>query len=278
VAVDAAMTTIRLGAEKVQLVCVEACEEMPAYQWELEEAIEEGVVIHDGWGPWRIKGNGRVTGVDLLECIAVCDEEGVFCPQYNEGVVKSLDADTVIIAVGQCVDRCIVDGDPEITVAATGTIEVNKETLETGVPGVFAGADVVTGPKSVVEAAAAGKVAAESIDRYIQGISQMRTPEAEKYSPFVKMLRPTAFADPSERILKEKSLKQVASKRSADERRKDFKEILGGLSKEQAILEAKRCLKYDLELEEKSTKRMADMGKATFVLTAKDYVRGIETK
>jgi len=278
VAVDAAMTTIRLGAEKVQLVCVEACEEMPAYQWELEEAIEEGVVIHDGWGPWRIKGNGRVTGVDLLECIAVCDEEGVFCPEYNEGVVKSLDADTVIIAVGQCVDRCIVDGDPEITVAATGTIEVNKETLETGVPGVFAGADVVTGPKSVVEAAAAGKVAAESIDRYIQGISQMRTPEAEKYSPFVKMLRPTAFADPSERILKEKSLKQVASKRSADERRKDFKEILGGLSKEQAILEAKRCLKYDLELEEKSTKRMADMGKATFVLTAKDYVRGIETK
>lgn len=270
VAVDAAMTAVRLGAEKVQLVCVESCEEMPAYKWELEEALEEGVVIHDSWGPKRIKGNGRVTGVELAECIAVCDEQGAFCPEYNEDIVKNLDADTVIIAVGQRVDRRIADGEPKITVTGTGTIKVNRETLETGISGVFAGADVVTGPKSVVEAAAAGKIAAESIDRYIQGMTQMRTSEAEKYNPFVKMQRPTAFADPSERILKQNSLRQVAPKRSADERRKDFKEIVEGLSKEQAISEAKRCLKYDLELEEKSAKRMADMGKATFVLSAGD--------
>jgi NADPH-dependent glutamate synthase beta subunit-like oxidoreductase len=270
VAVDSAMTAVRLGAEKVQLVCVEPCEEMPAYQWELEEALEEGVVIHDSWGPKRIRGNGRVTGVELAECTKVCDEQGAFCPEYNEDVVKRLDADTVIIAVGQCVDGCIADCEPEISVTETGTIEVNRETLETGTPGIFAGADVVSGPKSVVEAVAAGKIAAESIDRYIQGAPQMRTPEAEKYSPFVKMQRPTAFTDPSDRILKQNSLRQVPPKRPADGRRKDFKEITGGLSKDQAILEARRCLKYDLDLEEKSAKRMADMGKATFSLTASD--------
>lgn len=270
VAVDAAMTAVRLGAEKVHLACVESCDEMPAHPGELEEAVEEGVVIHDSWGPKRIKGHGRVTGVELAKCIAVCDEQGAFCPEYDEDVVKSLDADTVIIAVGQSMDRSVADGDPEIPVTAKGTIEVNNETLQAGVSGVFGGADVVTGPKSVVEAAAAGKTAAESIDRYIQGRSLIRTPKEEKYSPFVKMQRPTAFADPSERILKENSLRQVAPKRSANERRRDFEEIMGGLSEEQAIQEAKRCLKYDLELEEKSAKRMADMGKATFVLTAEN--------
>ena len=270
VAVDVAMTTVRLGAENVQLACVEPREEMSAYRWELEDAVEEGIVIHDGWGPKRIKGDGRVTGVDLVECTAVCDDQGAFCPEYDESVVKSLETDMVIIAIGQGVDRSVVEGVPGITVAAVGTIEANKETLETEIPGVFAGADVVTGPRSVVKAVAAGKTAAESIDRYIKGMSQLRTPKEEKYSPFVKMQRPTAFTDPSEQVLKENSLRQVAPKRSVGERRKGFKEIVGGLSKEQAIQEAKRCLKYDLELEEKSTRRMADMGKATFVLTAKD--------
>jgi len=268
VAVDAAMTAVRLGAEEVQLACVEWREEMPAYRWEVEDAVEEGVVIHDGWGPNRMKGDGRVTGVDLVKCTTVFDDQGAFCPEYDESVVKSLDADTVIIAVGQGVDRSVVDGETGITVTSEGTIEANKETLEAGVSGVFVGADVVTGPKSVVEAVAAGKVAAESIDRYIQGMSLVRTPKEEKYSPFVKMQRPMAFADPSERILKENSLRQVVPKRSVGERRGDFEEIVGGLSEEQAIQEAKRCLKYDLELEEKSAKRMADMGKATFVLTA----------
>ncbi|MDA3915783.1 MAG: FAD-dependent oxidoreductase [Deltaproteobacteria bacterium] len=270
VAVDVAMTAVRLGAEKVQLVCVESREEMPAYLWELEDAVEEGVVIHDSWGPKQIKGDGRVTGVELVECTSVFDHQGVFCPEYDENVVKSLSADTVIIAIGHGVDRSVIEGVPGITVAAAGTIEANKETLETGIPGVFAGADVVTGPNSVVKAVAAGKAAAESIDRYIKGISLLRTPKQEKYSPFVKMLRPTAFIEPSEQILKENSLRQVAPKRSASERRRNFKEIAGRLSKEQAIQEAKRCLKYDLELEEKSAARMADMGKATFVLTSDD--------
>jgi NADPH-dependent glutamate synthase beta subunit-like oxidoreductase/2,4-dienoyl-CoA reductase-like NADH-dependent reductase (Old Yellow Enzyme family) len=270
VALDAAMTAVRLGAEKVQLVCVESCEEMPADKLELKEALEEGVVIHDSWGPKRIKGKDRVAGVDLVECTAVCDEQGKFCPEYDEDVVKSLDADTVIIAVGQGVDRSIVDGEPGISVTTAGTIEADKETLETGSPGVFAGADVVTGPRSVVKAVAAGKTAAESIDRYIKGMSQTRTPKEEKYSPFVKMQRPTAFIDPAEQILKDNSLRQVPQKRSAGERRKDFKEIVKTLSQEQAIQEARRCLKYDLDLEEKSAARMADMGKATFVLRAED--------
>jgi len=97
--------------------------------------------------------------------------------------------------------------------------------------------------------------------------SLTRPPREEAYSPFIKITRPSAFAEPSERILKENSLRVVTPKLPVAGRRGNFKEIAGGLSKEQAIKETKRCLKYDLELEEKSTERMSHMGKATFVLS-----------
>jgi NADH-quinone oxidoreductase subunit F len=122
---------------------------------------------------------------------------------------------------------------------------------------------VTTGPKSVVDAVAAGKTAAELIDRFLQGRSLIRE---DPYSPFVKMVRPSAFVDPSETVLTENSLRTVPPKLSAAERRDHFREIVGTLSEEQAVQETKRCLKYDLELEDESAKRLAQMGKAAFVL------------
>ncbi|GEM_PF-619998 len=270
VAVDIAMTAIRLGAETVQMACVESRQEMPADHQELEDAIAEGVLIYDGWGPKRITGDGQASGVELVKCTSVFDDQGRFCPTYDESTDKSLDADTVIIAIGQGVDLNVVDSDPDVSVTAARTIEADMETLATGVDGVFAGGDVVTGPKTVVKAMAAGKIAAESINRYLQGMPVKLPSKEEKYLPFIKMQRPTAYVDPSELILKEKSLRQVAPKRSVNERCGDFEEIAGVLSEEQAIQEARRCLKYDLELEEKSAKRMTEMGKATFVLKADD--------
>jgi len=270
VAVDAAMTALRLGAGEVQLACLESRQEMPAYKWEIDDAVEEGVILNDGWGPKRIKGNGKVTGVDLMKCTSVFDEKGKFNPKFDETEEKSLDADTVIIAIGQSPDLAVLEKESGIKVTPAGTMEVNNETLETGLAGVFAGADLVTGPNSVVDAVAAGKTAAESIDRFIQGRSLVRATKEEAYDPFIKITRPSAFADPSERIFEENSMRQVPPKLSVAERGGNFKEIVGGLSEEEAIKEAKRCLKYDLELEEKSAERMTRMGKATFVLTPSD--------
>jgi NADPH-dependent glutamate synthase beta subunit-like oxidoreductase len=267
VAVDAAMTSLRLGAKDVHLACLESRSEMPAYQWEIDDAMEEGVILNECWGPRRIRGNKKVTGVDLIKCTSVIDEKGEFNPTFDGSEAKTVDVDTVVVAIGQTPDLAFLGTESKIKVGKGGTIEVNTETLETSISGVFAGGDVVTGSKSVVDAVAAGKTAAESIDRFLQGSSLRRTPEGESYSPFIKISRPSAFADPSERILRDNSLRQVPRRLSVGERKGTFKEIGGALGEEQAINEAMRCLKYDLELEEKSANRMTRMGKATFVLS-----------
>jgi len=263
VAVAAAMTAIRLGAEDVKIYCPETREEMPAYREEVEDALEEGIKFNFSWYPKYIKGDEKVTGVEFIKCIAVFDEKRNFCPKFDEKFTTSVEADTVIVAIGQKTDCLCLNKEAKLRLTSEGTIEVNPQTLETSIPGVFAGGDVVTGPKNVVDAVAAGKLAAESIDSFIQGMSMLRE---EKYGEFIKIERPSMFADPSERILKENSRRAVPPKVAAVQRKKDFTEVIGTLSEEDAVKEAKRCLKYDLELEEKSRERMSKMGKATFVL------------
>lgn len=264
VAIDAGMTALRLGAEEVQLICLESLEEMPAHKEGIDNAVEEGILIRHTWGVKRIKGKGKVSGVDLVKCASVFNHEGKFHPAFDEKITDTLEADTVVIAAGQAVDLSELD-EELIRRTASGTIAVNPYTLETTLPGVFAGGDVVTGPKSAVDAAAAGRVAAESIDRWIQGKTLVRE---DPYTPFVKIERPSAFVDPSETILRENSLRAVVLKLFPLERKAHFGEIVAGLSEEQAIQEAKRCLKYDLELEEESAKRIAQSVGAPFVLSA----------
>ena len=267
VAVNAAMTALRMGAKEVQLACLESRGEMPAYEEEVEDAVEEGVVLNVSLGPKRIKGDGKkVRGVEFVRCESVYDREGRFRPVLGKEVVKEIEADTVIIAVGQKADMGYLGKEEGIRLTREGLIEADTRTGETGYRGVFAGGDMVTGSKSVCEAVAAGKEAAELIDRYIQGRSLWRVPREEAYSPFIKIVRPSAFAKLSERILKENSKRVVVADVPVEERRRDFREIVGVMSEEEAVREAKRCLKYDLELEETSAERMAHMGKAAFVL------------
>jgi NADPH-dependent glutamate synthase beta subunit-like oxidoreductase len=263
VAIDAGMTALRLGANEVQLICLESPGEMLAHKEGINDAVEEGILIRHGWGVKRIKGKKRVSGVDLVKCTSVFYHEDKFHPAFNEKISATLEADTVIIAVGQTVDLSHLDGEL-IRKTASGTIAVNPYTLETALSSVFAGGDVVTGPKSAVDAAAAGKIAAESIDRWIQGKGLIRE---DPYTPFVKIERPSAFVDPSETIFKENSLRAVVLKLSPLERKTHFGEIVLGLNEEQAVQEAKRCLKYDLELEEESAKRLAQSSGAPFVLS-----------
>jgi len=276
VAVDAAMTALRLGAAEVRMICLETRDEMPAHREQVEEALEVGINILSGWGPLRVRGGGKVEAIDLVKCTSVFDDHYVFNPSFDDTVTMLVDADTIILATGQVPDTLCLNGtgqstlDYRVRLTEAGTISVSPFTLETSLPGVFAGGDVTTGPKSIVEAVGAGNVAAESIVRYLTGRSQERT---DPYRPFVKMTRPSAFAHPYETMLKENSKRAILPKRALKERQADFDEVTGRLSEGQALSEAKRCMKYDLELEEESATRLAQIGKAAFILSHKEEPR-----
>jgi len=100
-------------------------------------------------------------------CRSVYDVRRQFCPSYDEGVTTTIQADTVILAIGQAADLSLMP--PGLHTSKAGAVQVDPITLETSLPGVFAGGDVVSGPASVVGAIAAGRRAADSIDRYLKG-------------------------------------------------------------------------------------------------------------
>ena len=103
-AVDTALTCRRLGARDVRLVCVESREEMPAFDAEVREALEEGVIIETGWGPLEIRAEQGQVKVDFGSCLSLRDEEGKFNPRLARECGRSLEADTVILAVGQTLE------------------------------------------------------------------------------------------------------------------------------------------------------------------------------
>jgi NADPH-dependent glutamate synthase beta subunit-like oxidoreductase/Pyruvate/2-oxoacid:ferredoxin oxidoreductase delta subunit len=170
VAIDAALSARRLGAERVELACLEQREEMPANEREQEDALEEGIVFHNGWGPRRILGQeGRIAGVDLMKCTSLFDGQGRFHPTYDKDSSMVRDADWVILAVGQSPDLTFLEGHDRFGVLSEKALSVNPGTMETPVKGIFAGGDVVSGPASVVEAVASGKRAALAIHLHSRG-------------------------------------------------------------------------------------------------------------
>ena len=171
VAVDVALTAKRLGAKNVTLVCLEQREEMPAWAHEVQEALESDIKIVNSFGPkaFFIDKSKRVSGLEFKTCTAVFDENKRFNPQYDESVCTPLFADTVIISIGQSTDRAHLDGQG-IAFTRVGGLQADPVTLQTNLEWVFAGGDAFYGPKSVVEAVASGKEAAESIHRFINGL------------------------------------------------------------------------------------------------------------
>jgi NADPH-dependent glutamate synthase beta subunit-like oxidoreductase len=239
VAIDVALTALRLGAKEVTLACLEAREEMPANRWEIEEALEEGVMLMPSWGPKRIKGeNGRVSGVELIQCTCVFDEEGNFCPAFGTETA-TVDADQVILAIGQAPDLSCI-GNREALRVEQGSLEVDHETQGTEIPWVFAGGDMVRVPGTIVDAIAAGRRAASAIDRYLAGDglideTLVENSSAESYTG----KREEGFAD-----LKRATMRTMP----VSERHSGFSEVELGFDEEQAVQEAKRCLQCDLEL------------------------------
>ena len=230
VAIDVALIALRLGAKEVQLACLESREEMPAYEEEIQQAIDEGVIINVSWGPKRILGDGKkVTGMELVRCVAVFDKEGRFNPSYDEKVTKTIETDMVILAIGQTPDLSLIPRSVRKT--EEGTIQVDPVTLETTLPGVFAGGDVTSAPGPVVEAIAAGKEAAISIDRYLKG-EELKARRGEKPKRVRKL--------PKEGI--EKVAREATPLIPVDQRGGNFKEVKTGFSEDTMMFEARRCM------------------------------------
>lgn len=230
VAVDVALTALRSGASDVQLVCLETEEEMPAYEEGIKQSMDECIGINNSWGPKRILGSdGKVTGIELVNCVGVYDETGKFNPSFDTQKTKKMKADMVILAVGQSPDPSFVSNDMKIN--EENAIQVDPVTLETSISGVFAGGDVVGDTSSVVEAIAMGKRASVSIDRYLRG-EDLR--EGRETTP-KRVLRP-----PKEGIAM--MTRQRTPILPADKRAGNFQEVKTGFNWDMVNLEAQRCM------------------------------------
>lgn len=167
-ALDVARSAVRFGAKEVHMVCLEDWHEMPATKEEIGDALEERVRIHTRKGPGKIiSRQGKVVGLQTIDCLSVFDRGGKFNPQFAPGSEQILDADTIIMAIGQTSDLTWVKPEDGIKLTPRNTIAVNQDTLATSAPGIFAGGDVSFGPRNAIDAIANGKKAAQSIHAFL---------------------------------------------------------------------------------------------------------------
>ena len=167
---DVSLSALRLGAQEVHLVCLENRAEMPAALEEIEEAEEEGIIIHPGFGPKQIIGaNGRAVALEVLKTKSVFDANRRFSPTFYENSETRLECDTIIMAIGQAPNLQFLGQDDGVEVSPRGLIAVNPQTLMTSASGVFAGGDCVFGPRLIIDSVADGKRAAVGIDEFLRG-------------------------------------------------------------------------------------------------------------
>jgi len=242
VAFDAARTALRLGAREVHIFYRRTIEEMPAWQQDIMEAIDEGIVIHPLWAPKRIlHQQGRVNGMEFARSRTIWDENGRSHLGVDEDTLLAVDADTVVIAVGQAPDTTFLSKDGQIERSLWGSLEVNPNRLSTNIPGIFSGGDFISGPSTVIQAIASGRRAALAIHKYLQKDMSRVEILDEKSSR-----QSTAGLALEEEGTEEQPRVQGEMEKT-DERIRDFREVEKGLSQDQAHREAQRCLRCDLE-------------------------------
>ncbi len=241
VAIDCARSAVRLGAQ-VHLACLEARSGMTSHDWEIEAALEEGIVLHNGRSFERIldDGNGRVAGVECMEVASFhFDETGRLNMEKVPGSEHIIDCDTVIFSVGQRAGLAFIPDDAGVGMTAQKTIAIDPKTLAATRKGVFAAGDTVSGTSFVIEAVASGHTAAQSIVRYLQGDQLQAPPKPEL--PVVHLSQ----EEIDERVARGEIKRQSRVPMpwlSVEERIHNFAEVEGGYDDESAQREAARCL------------------------------------
>lgn len=245
VALDAARTTLRLGAEEIIVIYRRSLAEMPANDEEIEECREEGIEFMMLTAPIRFLGSqGGDSGprkVQAVECIrmrlAEPDASGRRRPVPIPGTEFTLKVDQVIPAIGQESDWACLTEECACHLNDWGTLKVDPLTLQTSETDVFAGGDAVTGPRTVIEAIAAGKEAAISIDRHLQGID-LRQGREKEWKPVES---PPAQASERSPEFNPGSRSRTPT-RPPQARKRDFVEVQLGFGEVEVLREARRCL------------------------------------
>lgn len=170
VAMDMARTVIRLGAEKVQVFCLESKDEMPAWDHEIKDAEKEGIVINPSWGPKQIfHEDDKLTGIEFVRCISVFDREGRFDPAFDQNAAVKIEAESVFVAIGLHAVNSELD---KAGLMRQGVVDVNLDTMRTADPKIFAAGDCVIGPSSIVHAMGQGHKAAYYVQSFLEGNDQ----------------------------------------------------------------------------------------------------------
>ncbi len=236
VAIDVARTAERVGSEKVNIFCLESRNEMPALDEEIEETLSEGININNSWGPKAIiTKDGKVTGVEFKKCISVFDENKRFNPTYDEKDILFVEADTVLLSVGQAIDLGNLIADSNIEINPNNTIKADPFTYQTGEPDVFVGGDSFTGPRFAIDAIAAGKEGAISIHRYVHpGQSLIIGRDRKEYRSLDKENIDLKGYDNLPR--------QRASHGDGKEAKESFNDLRGTFTEDQMKRETERCL------------------------------------
>jgi formate dehydrogenase (NADP+) beta subunit len=238
---DVARVAKRMGARRVRVVALESREEMPAHEFEIEEAEVEGIDILTRQGPKSIVGaDGRVTGLEKLRVASVFDPDGRFNPRFTEGTESVIDCDSVILAIGQAPELSWLSPEDGVELDPRGTIGVNRDSLATSAEGIYAGGDVAFGPRNLIDAIGDGRRAAASIHRQIAGEEPPApTLVGRKLLPIVEVRGRTANYTEYPRV-------EIPAEPT--ERRIGSPEIELGYTEEQARTEAQRCLQCFLNI------------------------------
>lgn len=241
-AVDAARVAIRQkDVESVTLFYRRTEREMPAYEEEIEAAREEGVKIEVLVSPQKLFAkDGRLDGMECIRNrLGKLDASGRPRPAPEQGTEFAVHLDTLIVAIGeQPAGEILAAAGLELN--KNGSIKIDPKTFRTSRDGVFAGGDVATGPATVVDAIATGKRAAEVIGRYLRGESLEIPPEVKLPRVFIEPAVVDEEQQETARRVKVRSIPPEA-------RRKNFAAVEKTLSEEEAVAEAQRCLRCDLQ-------------------------------
>jgi len=247
-AVDVARSILRMGKSKsITIFYRRTIAEMPAYKEEVKGALQEGIKIDFLTAPKRIiSDNGKLKACEFIKMkLGERDDSGRRKPVPIEGSEFTVELDSLIVSISESPDVTLLKKE-RLEFSKWDTILADIETLHTTRPGVFAGGDLITGPSTVVDAAASGKIASESIDQFLSGKDVKRT---------YKITRPSIYIEPL--VLSDEELEEILSSKrqkklylSPQDRKYNFNEIAQSLTEEQAVKEAKRCLRCDLQTKE----------------------------
>ena len=230
---DVSRAALRMGAREVQLVCLESRAEMPAAEEEIEEGMLEGIKVRPSLGPKQFVGkNGKLTGLEVIKCISVFDENKRFNPKFEPGTESVIPCDTVILAIGQASDLTFLKPEDGVETTRQGTLKIDPDTLRTTAPGIFAAGDIAFGPRLIINAVADGKKAATEIDKFLRG------PDWKPKDRYVQI----TVLNHHEMAANYDEYSRLVIPALPIERRTGVAEVETGYTEEQARTEASRCL------------------------------------